>query len=406
MVTRVKGVLGRLVALWCVFTALMGNPALAEELTLEGIAEYHELNKRYYIAAYYTSENNAHSQMLIKVQAKRWSKRKWRDHWQNNIAINNPQATDEELTSALNEFKEFPWQPFRMQDEIRILKTDEKGTQVFFNEGLVLKSGPELFEFLFNTWRGKFPPSRDFRDRITGRTAVTPRLAELLDVPVEQERMDLVAQRDERLAQEAYRIEQARLAKEEAAKQKAAKQKEQKLAQAAALKKQQALEKQKEISQAELKTAIVQAPKIERDTAIEKELFLETGGAAITQVFQQQAKRQRYLSDLYHWRIQQAVDQAVSYPEEARSSGQQGLVKLQVSINSAGDIIAQQNRSEGASNILVEEVESKIAKALSRIEKPEKLLGKQWQFLIQYQFKLTGRRDVVMQEPTMPAGLR
>jgi hypothetical protein len=47
-------------------------------------------------------------QMKIKVIAKRWSPRKWKAQWQNNIAINNVVDSDPELAKAIVNFTEFP----------------------------------------------------------------------------------------------------------------------------------------------------------------------------------------------------------------------------------------------------------------------------------------------------------
>jgi hypothetical protein len=42
------------------------------------------------------------------VIAKRWSARKWKAQWQNNIAINNSEAIDAELMAQLSHFTQFP----------------------------------------------------------------------------------------------------------------------------------------------------------------------------------------------------------------------------------------------------------------------------------------------------------
>ena len=148
-------------------------------LQLKGVATYQELGKDYYIASLNVTDSSQDAlellaadkgqQMKIKVIAKRWSSRKWKAQWQNNIAINNVVDVDPNLAKAIVSFTEFPLDSLRAGDELIIDYVPNIGTTIHFNNYLVVATeDKKLYAYLLNTWLGKFSPNRIFREKMTG----------------------------------------------------------------------------------------------------------------------------------------------------------------------------------------------------------------------------------------------
>lgn len=402
---RVNPVIARMN--WLILFSLLLVPlhGQAQELRLTGIASYEELNKQYYIAAYYSDAARSEQQMIIKVKPKRWSARKWKAQWQNNIAINNQASDNVELNRALAAFTELPQKALRAEDEVRIWFHPDKGTRVYFNEAQVLSAqGPELFNYLLNTWTGKFSPSRDFRDRITGHSDIETSLIMALEQPIQEGRKDIVIQWR---AEEQRKAKAQQLAQKKKAQEKAELEKKKRLAAAKAK-----AEKERKTKQAaeQLKVQRQQAEQRSRAQALKKQ---QTDKEKQQQRQRQQQDQQRkqallqdYWSQLYHWQLQKTVDETVSYPPWAKQFSQQGLVKLEYIFDAGGQVLARMDRSEDASDILIQEVDKRFVAALQEVKRPEKLEGDQWKFLIQYQFKLRGERTLVMKAPVKPEFLK
>jgi len=263
----------------------------AESAELRGIADYQELNKRYYIAAYRDNADKTQRQMLIKVKARRLSARKWREHWQNNILINMAEST-QEISSDLQAFLDLPEEPLRLEDEVLVEYKKGDKTRVYLNGAeLIASSDLGFFNSLLASWMGKFSPSRIFREQISGDVPLNAGLVEELKVPVNPERVAMVAkwQQKKEAAREAQR-RQAELAKK----------KEQERQQAAA--RQKALEQariQEEArriarEEAERKAEAKRKAKLEQQAKRDQVI---SGGAAIRSIFMQESKKEKVAAE-------------------------------------------------------------------------------------------------------------
>lgn len=277
---------------------IAGPKALADEAELRGIADFKELNKRYYIAAYHDNADKTQRQMLIKVKARRLSARKWREHWQNNILINMAEST-QEISKDLQAFLDLPEEPLRQEDEVLVKYQKGENTRVYLNGAeLISSSDLGFFNSLLATWTGKFSPSRIFREQISGEAPLNTALVDELNVPVKPERAAMVAkwQEEKRAAQEAKRrqAEIAQRAQQEKARQ-AARQKALEEAriqeEARRIARQEAEQKRlKAEQQREAKRQAEIAAKAKRDQVI-------SGGAAIRSVFMQESQKDKVASE-------------------------------------------------------------------------------------------------------------
>lgn len=260
--------------------------SMASELhaaELRGIADYQELNKRYYIAAYHDNADKTQRQMLIKVKARRLSARKWREHWQNNILINMAEST-QEISADLQAFLDLPEEPLRKEDEVLIEYKKDQNTRVYLNGAeLISSSDLGFFNSLLATWMGKFSPSRVFREQISGDVPLNTALVEELKVPVNPERAAMVAkwQQKKEAAREAKRRQAEAVQRKE-------------------LERQQAVARQKALEQARIQEEArrIAREEAERKAEAKRKAKLEqqakrdqviSGGAAIRSVFMQES---------------------------------------------------------------------------------------------------------------------
>jgi hypothetical protein len=368
-------------------------------LELKGATIYQDLGKDYYIASLYVTDSSQDTlilladdkgqQMKIKVVAKRWSARKWKAQWQNNIAINNLIDTDAKLAKAIVRFTEFPLNSLREGDEIIIDYVPNIGTSIYFNSHqVVTTNNVKLYSYLLNTWLGKFSPNRIFKENITGIR--TPEVALLVraDKVINPHRVIevstwFVSDEEKRKAKK----QQALLVAEELKKRNQDDINERK---ALARKKSEQDAKQKGIVLAQQRKNEEQKRKSDANS-LEKQ-------KKNTHVKKQQAlaeknKKQQYdlaMQDYYHqlylWQLQGKINESVVYPPWARQFSQQGPVELTFSTDRSATLLNLVNKTADTSKILVQEVERRLYLALEAIPRPSLLKGDRWDFSISYVF--------------------
>lgn len=222
----------KLKLIFIVLTALCFSTTQADSLVLNGSAVYSHLARDLYLGGLYLPTLNddpdyifaatTAKRMQIIVKVPSWSPRRWSQIWQNNIVINNDDYSSDPLVQeALTTFTLFPRQDLKAGDEIIIDYQPNGNSRVLLNGDLVLEvAGSTFFNYMVNTWIGKLPPTREFRQNILGQEAVDQdQKTELLSHQVQRaglfsgwiavEQAVLKAEQ-ERIEQE--RAEQARLA--------------------------------------------------------------------------------------------------------------------------------------------------------------------------------------------------
>ena len=232
---------------------------------LIGTSIYTELGVDYYVAALYRNSATSEEEMLIKVHTNRWSTRRWRSLWQNNIAINNEVSDSEEINQAIISFIYLPESSFKKGDEISVKLEASNQTVIAVNNiAIITTDGDQLFNMLKNTWLGKFPPSRIFKENLQGQRKANSNLIASLDLPIPENRLTIASkwknkkqnehqeqQVKQKQAEQQVALEKEKiLARHAEEKRKAEQEKQlrlQKIRQQAAKKKQQELAKKRDL---------------------------------------------------------------------------------------------------------------------------------------------------------------
>lgn len=402
--------------LFCVvfFATAVPVYAAADSLEIKGAAIYQALGKDYYIASLYVTDASQDAldllasgqgqQMRIKVIAKRWSTRKWKAQWQNNIAINNVVDIDPELTKAIASFTDFPLNSLRPGDEVVIDYVPNTGTSIYFNSHQVVKSkGKKLYSYLLNTWLGKFSPNRIFRDKIEGVTAPNPelllraaevvsedRIAEVSTWFVsEEEKRKAKRQQELLIAEELRKQKQDEINKKKAlAKEEAEQEAKQKRKQAEELKRKQ----QQQKSQASSSQKQKNDKKHQQKLAESKKM----------KTLKHDLAMQDYYQQIYLWQLQSKINESVAYPPWAKQFSHRGLVELTFATDLSGDLLNVVNKTPDTSKILVQEVARRLRLALEVIPRPTALKGERWSFTIKYTFDPTVKELEPLPKPKKP----
>ncbi len=388
-------------------------------LELKGAATYQELGKDYYIASLYVTDSSQDAlellaadkgqQMKIKVIAKRWSARKWKAQWQNNIAINNVVDADPSLAKAIVSFTEFPVSSLRAGDELIIDYVPNIGTTIHFNNHFVVTTkNKKLYAYLLNTWLGKFSPNRIFREKITGITIPETELLIMADKSVTKDRIAEVGSWfvNEEETREANRKKELLIA-EELKRQKQQELKQQELKQQELINR-KALAKKKSDDKAKHE-ALLAAQKNqanERQQQSKANNVQKQKQLAAKKKRQQHAKAmQGYYKQLYLWQLQSKVNESVIYPPWAKQFSQQGPVELAFTTDRSSSLFNLVNNTPDTSKILVQEVERRLRLALEAIPRPAALKGDSWSFTIHYVFDPRVKELEPLPQPKKPSSL-
>lgn len=406
--------------LFSVFVGLLLSLQL-QALEVKGIASYQELGVEYYVASLHLKDVGYNSaeilnyegwqRLKIKVTAKRWSARKWKAQWQNNIAINNLVSDQAALNRQLALFTEFPKSSFVPNDEVIVEYLPEQGSLVTFNGHLVLKTADKQFyNYILNTWLGKFSPNRIFREQISGVQLPDAVLVNKSSQPASSQRIKAVEKwfltaEEKRLAKlekdkEAERRRQEAIRADNIEKQKIAEQKKREL------QRQEQLLAAKRIAQLAREEKDQKAQQIlqEKAQAVEKDkqekqrLALQEAELARLKILNQQ----KYFYQLYQWEVRTRVNETAAYPPWAKQFNHQGVVEIDFSVNRSRAISNLTHQGEDISPILQQEVEKRLRLAVEAIALPKGLKGEKWSFSLRYVFDLALTEQETLLKPLKP----
>jgi len=148
-------------------------------LELFGIGIHQEKRVDVYVGALFapiqvTSPNqlsdlNLNKRMSLKFVSK-YSNRKMARFWKQRIAMNNSRDNWRPFTKEIIAFANIFKSPIQPGDEINIDYIASQGTLIYLNgtHFLTIKK-QEFFELLLNIWIGTIPPSESFKKGITGQ---------------------------------------------------------------------------------------------------------------------------------------------------------------------------------------------------------------------------------------------
>lgn len=424
-----SGLLFLLAPLWSV------SIAQASDLVLNGSAVYTYLNREYYVAGLYLPVPNSDPEyirapatakrMQLVLRVARWSPRSWSQQWQNNIAINNDELSpDTRLQTALMQFTQFPRNDLQQGDELTVDYQPGGNTRVLLNgEAVIEVPGTELFNYLLNTWIGKLPPSREFRQQILGTDPVSEEQSNSLIthkpsrtglwsgwIAAEQAAEQRRRQAEEsarRVAEQARQAEQQRVAQAEADRQEQQRLKEAAAAQAAELRRQQQEEQQARSSAEKVARERAEQQRRAQEQAVKQQTErLSANRAGAIKSPADVTAEQRYHLQMLQWQLQRQVEAAVVYPAWAKQFAQEGLVELDVTLNRKGEISDVRPRDENVPRLLITETERAAMVAASKTSIPQALAGDAWPLSVRYQFSLAGAAQPVSTMPQPPASLR
>lgn len=388
-------------------------------LEVKGAAIYQELGKEYYIASLYVADtsydalkllaDNQAQQMKIKVVAKRWSARKWKAQWQNNIAINNSIDVDPELAKAIVSFTEFPLNSLRAGDEVIIDYVPGSGTRIHFNSHPVVSTeNRKLYSYLLNTWLGKFSPNRIFREKIEGSIAPEAALLAQVDNSVRADRIAevstwFVSEEEKRKAkrqQELLIAEELRKQKQDEINKKKALAKQKSEEEAQERKRLLAQKKQAEALKRKQQNKTNSLEK-KKQSNNEKDLQ-KLAEKQKQKTLQHDLAMQDYYQQLYLWQLQSKINESVVYPPWAKQFSHQGLVKLTFATDQSASLLNVVNKTTDTSKILVQEVERRLRLALEAVPRPPALKGQRWSFTVQYVFDPAVKELAPIAKPKEP----
>jgi len=412
--------------LLCLLASVQVAHAAYSTLNVKGAATYKALGIEYYIASLYVDDTNVDSAVIIdyagsqeikiKVTSRRWSSRKWKAQWQNNIAINNEPSNNPDLISALALFTEFPQASLVAGDEILISFQPESGSELTFNGHSVFKTpNKQFYNYILNTWLGKFSPNRIFREKISGIQRPEAELVDISAVLVDEQRIKAVGKwflsvEEKNLA----RIKQKKAA--EALRQqeiKAAKVKQQEIAD----KKKREQDKKVRLLAAEKKARLA---KVARDQAAQGKLKAkaQANEKSKQEKSKQEKKRlalkaaeskklkalnqQKYFQQLYQWQLRTRVNETVSYPPWAKQFNQQGIVSVDFNVSRSGILSDLEYMDGDISPILQQEVEKRLQFSVDFIALPKELKGDVWSFSLRYVFDLKLAEQETLLKPLKP----
>ena len=396
----------------------------ADELVLNGSAVYQNLTRDYYLGGLYLPTRSDDIQYILSpatekrmqfiIQIPSWPVRRWTQIWQNNIAINNDDLSpNPQLQQALMEFTRFPRQELKSGDELIVDYQPGGNSRVLLNGDLVLEvPGTDFFNYMVNTWIGKLPPTREFKQQILGQdTANTTQQQQLIGH--QPQRIGLFAgwlaaeATAAKAAQEAKEAEQRRLAQaareerlkaEEAARAAEAAQQQKLLATQQAQIEEEEKQRVERARQQQQKQE--QAIKAQAAKASQKQ---PASQPAPTQVL---AQEQRYYLSMLQWQLQRQVEAAVIYPAWAKQFNQEGQVVIDLRLNRQREVSETQVRDESVPALLNTEVLRATTAAAEKINIPAELAGDSWPLTVRYQFSLPQKAQPELTMPQPPASLQ
>ena len=403
--------------------------------TLNGVASYEHLRKEFYIAALYLKKtssdasvilaSNQSKRMVLKVTASRWSPRRWSAMWQNDIAINNPYSTDDELSHQLLIFSGFLQDPLIKGDEVIIEYVPTIGTRIFINNVKVIQSPiSQLFNYLVNVWIGDLPPNGGFKNRIltvASDDAHLELLKNMESVTYDKSRSEIIQSwiqftKDQEIARvkalkDKEKKERQAREKEEARELALAKKENKKLedkALALAKKKSKererlAAKKKKEAIAAKTYAAPKKKPK--RKALPKKKKIASKKSDNTKKSKSEILAEKKYYQNLYQWELTREVRKAISYPAWAKKFGQSGEVVFNFNVNRQGKVSNLLGANEDVSKILVTEVKNNILAIVPLILPPDALTGNSWNFSFSYLFDPEISNQSYVKKPTKPKSL-
>ncbi|WP_428818986.1 TonB family protein [Microbulbifer sp. MCCC 1A16149] len=388
-------------------TALTANAAPL----LNGLALEQQFNKDRYIAAVYSErlsgdanallDNNMPRSLQVRVIADRLSARRFRNQWMEGIAINNSgnvlTGQAENMVTFANLFKG----RLIAGDQLRIDYAADTGTtSVSLNDIMLgMIEDREFFNTLLRAWIGPVPPSTDFRDDLMGAGQVDSGLL------AKYEGLQPAA---DRVAQVTAMVD-AQEAKEEAAAEPAPQKEESKPAQVVAA------PKPKPDLSADIpppSLAAIGAPAIEKPASTRANPAPKPAASApvsqpkplkptttrpatpLDDELDEEEEEAPLTADMilarqiYHSMLLRHTFKHIRYPKRAQERGQEGSVRLNVTIDNKGIVKTVSTLQESRYSSLNREAVEAVERAGPYPATPAQLNIDEYNFTVPITFRL------------------
>lgn len=392
----------------CILLISLAISPASQSLTLNGIGSYQQLRKEFYLATLYLTEPSNDPQailnafgskrMALKVTTNRWTPRRWSLQWQNDIAINNLPATDDDLTQQIIFFTGFLQDNLTEGDEIIVEYRPTLGTFISINNINILNTKTaEMFNYLVNVWIGKLPPSGEFKNAILSTTANDPDSQALLSRYNSLQYSNARSQLIKSWLQNTKDAEQA-LAAQLKAKAQAAQAKEK-----TAIQQQAESQKQVESKPAPSKPKVVKKAK---PVVVKKIASIKPAASTQSKSKAQLIAEDRYYHALYQWELSREIRPVIEYPEWAKRFGQKGSVTINFTVNRKAEVVKLSDGNLNDAPLLVSEVQNAIKEVVPFILPPDALNGKEWAMKFSYVFDPSDTNQPYLSKPELPTSLK
>ncbi|MBN8432457.1 TonB family protein [Microbulbifer salipaludis] len=379
---------------------------------LNGLALEQQFNKDQYIAAVYSErlasdastllDNNMPRSLEVRIIADRLSARRFRNQWMEGIAINNPGNTltgqAENMVTFANLFKG----RLVAGDRLRVdFAADTGTTSVSLNDIMIgMIEDREFFNTLLRAWIGPVPPSTDFRDGLMSAGEVKSGL--LASYEALQPGADRVAQVAAMVDQQEAQQEEEQQAAAQPATPKA------ESSQIAAASPQPSLAAN--IPPPTL--AAISAPAIEKPAPARPELKPETAAAQpasqpkplkptttrpaapVDDEDMEEEEEAPLTADMilarqiYHSMLLRHTFKHIRYPKRAQERGQEGSVRLNVTIDNRGNVKSVNTLQESRYSSLNREALEAVERAGPYPATPSQLKLDEYKFSVPITFRL------------------
>lgn len=395
----------KLVTAFLVFAAALSAQAAP---LLNGLALEQQFNKDRYIAAVYSEnltgdssallDNRTPRRLEVRVVADRLSARRFRNQWMEGIAINNPGDLLTEQANNMVTFANLFRGHFYKGDRLDVAFAADTGTTSVALNGVPLGQieDREFFNTLLRAWVGPVPPSSDFREGLLAngdvRSAmlgryetlepaaeriaeVEAREAETSDEPAEEAEEEAVAATEPKA--EEPEVEKPVLAAAEVPPPSLASVNE--TAAAAAGAAGAAETAAPEPSQPEpAKPASQEVAKRSAPPEVEEEEEEETLTADLILARQ-----------LYHSQLLRHTYSHIRYPQRAQERGQEGSVRLNVTIDQRGKVKDVQTVQDSRYATLNRAAREAVKDASPFPTAPSQLIDDEFRFTLPVTFRLS-----------------
>jgi TonB family protein len=349
---------------------------------MNGLAIHEDLNHVLFMGALYSPQtapdiqqlldNNQERQMELRVIAPRLSPRRFNKLWIEGSAVNNPRETLVEQARNMARFTRLFKGPLRSGDQVKITGLTTGSTQIELN-GITLGhiDHPEFFNLLLRVWIGSVPLSSKFREQLlTDDVIDTGLLQQFNDVQPDANRNGIIAQwHAPDLPQSEPQTKPEIVAKTE-------------------------LAVAPEIKATPTKPTLASPKKVETTTA--EPTRQETVAATINEPAPEQddtqdeeAIAQALLAQqLYQSELIRKTYKHVSYPSRAVDRGQQGNVRVEVTVDRSGRITGLKELESSRYRLLNKAAVASVKKAAPFPSIPESMTGEQFKFTLPIVFRL------------------